>query len=119
MLFEGTHHRFKVVGMLEKSTAAPKSKTNRSDIDRGRLYGEIKASGLFDGNFYLETNPDVALANLDPLDHYIRCGWREGRKPSKVFDALAYLKANPDLKDTDDPFLHYLREGRLPDVPVH
>ena len=33
----------------------------------------------FDSEFYLETYPDVAQAQVDPLGHYIRCGRAEGR----------------------------------------
>src|SRR5688500_8900046 len=108
--------------MLDKHAAGTKSKNQRSDVDRSRgrsqeLYAEIEASGLFDGDFYLNANPDVASAGLEPLDHYIRCGWLEGRKPSKLFDPADYRKANPNIKDIDDPFLHYVRKGHLIGCP--
>jgi predicted nucleic acid-binding Zn-ribbon protein len=40
---------------------------------------QLKASGLFDAESYLEKNPDVAAAGEDPLLHFIRHGLREGR----------------------------------------
>jgi glycosyltransferase involved in cell wall biosynthesis len=51
----------------------------------------IEGNGLFDREWYLATNPDVAEAGLDPLVHYINHGAEEGRKPSPSFDC-----ADPD-----------------------
>lgn len=66
----------------------------------------------FDSAFYLEANPDVRAAGLDPLDHYIGNGWREGRDPAPWFSILDYLTANPDVAAQGmEPFGHYLREG--------
>src|SRR5262249_30587188 len=42
-------------------------------------------SGLFDRNWYLVNNPDVAQSGLDPIKHYVRYGAREGRDPSASF----------------------------------
>ena len=36
---------------------------------------------LFDTSFYLEKNPDVAQAGVNPLLHYSEYSWREGRDP--------------------------------------
>ncbi|WP_027813657.1 phytanoyl-CoA dioxygenase family protein [Burkholderia cenocepacia] len=36
--------------------------------------------GEFDPVLYLLHNPDVQAAGLDPLEHYQRHGWREGRR---------------------------------------
>jgi GT2 family glycosyltransferase/tetratricopeptide (TPR) repeat protein len=41
-------------------------------------------SGRFDPNYYLQCYPDVARAGMDPLDHFIRYGRKEGRKPFPV-----------------------------------
>ena len=35
---------------------------------------------LLDYEDYYKEHPDVARAKRDPLDHYIRSGWREKRK---------------------------------------
>lgn len=45
-------------------------------------YAELAASGIFNPHFYLSEYPDVAEAGIDPLEHYIRWGQREGRRPS-------------------------------------
>jgi glycosyltransferase involved in cell wall biosynthesis len=34
----------------------------------------------FDARAYLQANPDVAQAGVDPADHYRRLGWREERR---------------------------------------
>jgi hypothetical protein len=36
----------------------------------------------FDNAFYLESNVDVALAQINPLDHFVKYGFQEGRLPS-------------------------------------
>ena len=38
--------------------------------------------GYFDHDFYVSTNPDIALSGVNPLMHYLQLGWREGRQPS-------------------------------------
>ena len=35
----------------------------------------------FDTLYYLKNNPDVATANIHPFLHYLRHGYREGRRP--------------------------------------
>lgn len=79
----------------------------------------IKASGYFDSAYYLLRYPDCRLADIDPLWHFVRYGWREGRNPSSEFDTGYYLEHNPDVKAASiNPLVHYIRygrkEGRLP-----
>lgn len=40
----------------------------------------ITVAGCFDGKLYLERNPDVREARMDPLQHYLRHGIWEGRE---------------------------------------
>jgi len=73
----------------------------------------IKKSGLFDEKYYLLHNPDVRVADTDPLRHYINFGWREGRNPSAQFDTKFYLKNNPDVElSGKNPLLHYIKYGQ-------
>jgi len=75
-------------------------------------YRGIKRSGLFDGDYYLLMNPDLAKWILFPLVHYLRTGWREGRKPNPFFDPLFYLRQYPEIAEGNvEPLNHYLREG--------
>jgi glycosyltransferase involved in cell wall biosynthesis len=39
-------------------------------------------SSAFDASFYLQENPDVAAAGIDPLTHYLNYGQAEGRYPN-------------------------------------
>jgi hypothetical protein len=36
-------------------------------------------------NSYLAHNPDIAVAGVNPLQHYEQSGWLEGRNPSAGF----------------------------------
>lgn len=57
---------------------------------------------LFDRKFYLENNPDVAVAVArgtvsSPFDHYQKIGQFENRDPNSLFDASYYLETNTDV----------------------
>ena len=79
----------------------------RHDIDA------IRFSGLFDDEWYLAQNPDVALQQLEPIRHYVEHGAHEGRDPSRYFDTLGYLEKNPDVAAARiNPFVHYIKYGR-------
>lgn len=72
----------------------------------------IKKSGLFDPVYYLLNYPDVRIADIDPLTHFIKVGWKEGRNPSEKFNTKFYLDSNPDVKQTDkNPLVHYILHG--------
>jgi len=75
-------------------------------------YLRIKRSGLFDSRYYLQTYPDVRKAKFDPLMHFIRYGWREGRNPNSRFNTLAYLSFHPDVERNGlNPLLHFMKHG--------
>lgn len=72
---------------------------------------------FFDKDFYLENNPDVRVAGVDPLTHYLKCGWKEGRNPSQQFDTQFYLEQNPHLFQKEIcPLVHYVKKGRHKNV---
>ncbi len=72
----------------------------------------IEASSLFDRKFYLERNPDVAAAGINPAAHYLTHGVLENRNPSAVFDNRDYLGRYPDVaRGGLNPLVHYLRFG--------
>jgi RHS repeat-associated protein len=83
---------------------------------------------LFDTDFYLNSNPDVAEAVasgafLDGLEHFRLFGFAEGREPSAIF-AQDYLNDNPDVADAiaggafHSSYQHFIKygfaEGRAP-----
>jgi hypothetical protein len=106
------------------SQAAKVEQAADTQVDRGGKKGRashdrgLAASG-FDPEYYLAANPDVAAAGVDPLDHFLSSGWREGRNPNLWFSVAHYLDFYPDVAAAGiNPFLHYLMagksEGRLP-----
>jgi len=76
-------------------------------------YFVIRNSGLFDSKYYLEIYPDVRRADIDPIWHYVRYGWKEGRNPSREFDGSGYFGAYPDVKNANiNPLVHYQKYGK-------
>jgi len=51
---------------------------------------ETEASKLVDPEYYLSANPDVLRLGLDPAEHYMHMGWKEGRSPNAWLD-IDYL----------------------------
>ena len=77
-----------------------------------REYRLIAASPLFDSQWYLAKNPDVAVRREDPALHYLLHGGLEGRAPGPHFDGGAYLQVNPDVANSQsNPLLHYIQQG--------
>jgi hypothetical protein len=73
---------------------------------------QLDASGLFDAAWYLVQYPDVRDAELEPLVHFYRFGWREHRRPNRYFDPEWYLEHYPDVRAAGmNPLLHYVRHG--------
>jgi glycosyltransferase involved in cell wall biosynthesis len=71
-------------------------------------------SKVFDGVYYLSANPDIAAAGIDPLQHFCKSGWQEGRNPHPLFSTIYYLQRYPDvMKAGINPLEHYLCRGWL------
>jgi len=67
----------------------------------------------FDREFYLEANPDIVDSGMDPVDHFLLHGWREGRDPCRQFSVREYLADNRDIAAAGvNPFVHYVQAGR-------
>lgn len=74
---------------------------------------QIRASSLFDADYYLTRNPDVRDAGMDTAKHFLFHGWREHRDPSAAFSTSQYLFDNPDVARAQvNPLIHYLRNGQ-------
>jgi glycosyltransferase involved in cell wall biosynthesis len=73
---------------------------------------KVHRSGLFDAGWYLWSNPDVEASGEDPLRHYLRAGWKEGRDPSPFFSVAWYFEAHPDVRAAGgEPLSHYIDHG--------
>jgi hypothetical protein len=80
----------------------------------------IQDSCFFSSEFYLNSNPDVAQAGVDPSWHYFHYGWKENRNPSALFDMQRYLAENPDVKSAGlEPLFHFLVYGRSEGRAIH
>jgi len=119
---------------LEKCEKALGANTNNQQIKKiqeeierrmkvkqraGVLKNENPISLIFSYQYYLEKNADIRSQEVDPLEHYMQQGYKEGRNPHTWFDSTYYLEQNPDVKSADiNPLLHYInqgyREGREP-----
>lgn len=52
-------------------------------------------------------------ANVNPLMHFVKFGWKEGRNPSKEFDVVNYLNRYPDVRFKEvNPLSHFIKFGR-------
>lgn len=76
-------------------------------------YKIIKKSGIFDEKYYLRTYEDVRKVDIDPIKHYIKYGWKEGRNPSDSFNTNFYLEKNKDVREARiNPLIHYILHGQ-------
>lgn len=88
-------------------------KLAKYDFKKTKNYKTVANSTLFDADWYLDQNPDVKEAGVDPVWHYLNYGWKEGRNPSLSFDGNGYLALYDDLKRAKIcPLIHYERYGR-------
>ena len=72
----------------------------------------MKARNLFDAEFYLRANTDVASSGIDPFTHYSLFGWRENRDPNAFFSTVFYKIINSDVNEADiNPLQHYAHFG--------
>lgn len=80
----------------------------------------IQRSHLFDRQWYLFKNPDVEKSGIDPIQHYLLHGHKEGRDPSQLFSTNEYLTANPDVSAQKmNPLVHYIRHGKKEGRSIH
>lgn len=79
---------------------------------RDRESDLVLGSYFFDPQWYLSAYSDVEAAGVDPLQHFLSHGWKEGRNPGPFFSTEKYFKARPDVLAADiNPLVHFLRHG--------
>ena len=67
-------------------TSAPVAPSQAADADL------IRASGLFDIDWYLARYPDAAASGMEPIEHYLRIGGPRGYDPNPLFDTGFYAR---------------------------
>jgi len=103
---------------IVKSLVRRRSSTeDRNEAD----VAAIARLGIFDATAYLQANPEVAAAGIDPIRHFVLQGAREGRQPCMLFDSAYYNATYPDVPKAGlNPLVHYCefgwKEGRNPSV---
>jgi|GEM_PF-1627041 len=107
-------YNLKVLNLIERL---------KTPFERHLIAYLIGRSNLFDRQWYLEKNPDVKNARVDPILHYINSGAAEGRNPGPLFHTNWYLEQNVDVKSAKvNPFVHFILhgmyEGRAPNSHV-
>lgn len=77
-----------------------------------RYLSLLRSSRFFNQEWYLEQNPDVKAAGVDPAWHFLLYGGYEGRDPSPEFSSSWYLHNYPDVRKASiNPLVHYLLFG--------
>ncbi|QOP42673.1 glycosyltransferase [Sulfurimonas sediminis] len=72
----------------------------------------IEESGLFDSKYYVREYKDVRQAKELPLEHFVKFGLDEDRKPNAGFDPVWYREHYTDVKEAGlYPFIHYVIYG--------
>jgi glycosyltransferase involved in cell wall biosynthesis/Tfp pilus assembly protein PilF len=74
----------------------------RALTEDARRATEPAWSGHFDAEWYLRRNPDVARSGMDPLEHFLLHGLKEGRKPNAEEAKEVW---NPNSGETKSPFV--------------
>ncbi|QOP42662.1 glycosyltransferase [Sulfurimonas sediminis] len=73
----------------------------------------IEESRLFDNRYYLRAYGDVRRASETPIDHFIKIGLKEDRKPNAEFDPVWYKHYYKDIQTNNEfPFIHYIVHGQ-------
>lgn len=72
----------------------------------------VRASPLFDSDWYRASHPDVG--DRDPVADYLAHGGADQRDPGPSFSARRYLDDHADVARSGmDPLVHYERFGRV------
>ena len=53
-------------------------------VPQDQVLAWLMEAGLFDPQYYLKVNPDLAANGMDPGHHYMNYGMTEGRLPSRL-----------------------------------
>jgi SAM-dependent methyltransferase/glycosyltransferase involved in cell wall biosynthesis len=84
--------------------------------ERARIHSVtevLRASPLFDADWYRAHYADVRNGSMDPALHYARFGADEGRDPGPCFSTNFYVLAYPEVLSSGyNPVEHYERFGR-------
>ena len=84
-------------------------------------YHGMDYSAVYNYNYYISHNPDVARAfpndDIQVLDHFVKYGMQEGRQACANFNVKSYRNQYADLRraygtDLKSYYMHYSRYGK-------
>ncbi len=73
---------------------------------------DARAAAVLRSDWYLQRNPDVRYAGIDPAEHFQTYWGSADRDPCALFDSSWY-RANFDVPNNVSAFRHYLTTGHL------
>ena len=79
-----------VEGGVDGPPASSRKATTPRSLDK--RVQRIRASGLFDEDWYLSQHPEVAKNGIDPIRHYLTEGAARGFDPSPMFKTAYYAR---------------------------
>ena len=75
---------------------------------------------LFDSNYYLSNNIDVAKSGFNPLAHFLIHGYKEMRNPHPLFDLQYYKSKCPNaFIDEQNPLAYFLKNSENDMISPH
>ncbi len=73
----------------------------------------LRESKLVNAQWYRTQYPDVEMARIDAVVHYLKYGAEMRRDPSRSFQTRFYLDQYPDVRKSGmNPLLHYILHGK-------
>jgi hypothetical protein len=108
---------FDLLWYRTRHAAAPGETLLRHFLAR-RTGGVVSPVPEFDPTYYLAANPDIARAGVDPFEHFLHWGYREGRNPSAGFDTRFYVQRHLDGDLARNPLLHFRQFRSLLRLPT-
>ncbi|MEZ5831731.1 MAG: DUF616 domain-containing protein [Dongiaceae bacterium] len=95
-----------------RTKRAKRSRIRKPNAEAERCAAVLLKSELFDSEYYLRRNPDVAEAGVDPVLHYVLYGASEMRDPGPWFSTRWYVWRYPDVRESGlNPLYHFIMRG--------
>lgn len=70
-------------------------------------------SGLFDADWYLQTQAPDLRGSDAAIEHYLSVGAKQKKDPNRSFSTSGYLRRYPDVAASGiNPLIHYIKYGR-------
>ncbi|WP_417451972.1 glycosyltransferase [Kordiimonas sp.] len=103
-------------GQQEGLTAIPAQLASpaQSEAEKAAIFSDmiaVAATGLFDAEWYRSVNHDLKNSGVAPLEHFVRYGMDEKRKPNTYFDIAWYVTCYGAEIGSENPLLYYARRG--------